>query len=69
MPKIYHPFIIGPNGENLNKLQSDTNARINIPPQSVMNDDIVITGEIEGVQLAKARIEAIHKEMEKSVNE
>ena len=51
MPKIYHPFI-GPNGENLNKLQSDTNARINIPPQSVMNDDIVITGEIEGVQLA-----------------
>lgn len=67
MPKIYHPFIIGPNGENLNK--SDTNARINIPPQSVMKDDIVITGEIEGVQLAKARIEAIHKEMEKSVNE
>jgi polyribonucleotide nucleotidyltransferase len=65
VPKIYHPFIIGPNGENLNKLQSDTNARVNIPPQSVMKDDIVITGEIEGVQLAKARIEAIHKEMEK----
>ena len=65
VPKIYHPFIIGPNSENLNKLQAETNARINIPPQSVMKDDIVITGETEGVQMAKARIEAIHKEMEK----
>jgi rRNA processing protein Krr1/Pno1 len=65
VPKIYHPFIIGPNGENLNKLQSYTNARVNIPPQSVMKDDIVIIGEMEGVQLAKARIEAIHKEIEK----
>jgi transcription antitermination factor NusA-like protein len=65
VPKIYHPFIIGPNGENLNKLQTETNSRVNIPPQSVMKDDIVITGEIEGVQLAKARIEAIYKEMEK----
>lgn len=65
VPKIYHPFIIGPYSENINKLQGETNARINIPPQSVMKDDIVITGETEGVQMAKARIEAIHKEMEK----
>lgn len=65
VPKIYHPFIFGPNSENLNKLIEETGARINIPPQSVMKDDIVITGETEGVQLAKTRIEAIHKEMEK----
>lgn len=65
VPKIYHPFIYGPNNENLNKLIEETGARINIPPQSVMKDDIVITGETEGVQLAKSRIEAIHKEMEK----
>lgn len=65
VPKIYHPFIFGPNSENLNKLIEETGARINIPPQSVMKDDIVITGETEGVQLAKQRIESIHKEMEK----
>lgn len=65
VPKIYHPFINGPYSENMNKLQIETATRINIPPQSVMKDDIVITGETEGVQVAKARIEAIHKEMEK----
>lgn len=65
VPKIYHPFILGPNSENLTKMVEETGARINIPPQSVMKDDIVITGETEGVQQAKTRIEAIHKEMEK----
>ena len=41
VPNIYHPFIIGPNNENLNMLQTETNARINIPPpQSVMKDPI-----------------------------
>jgi len=65
VPKIYHPFILGPNNENLTKMSEETGAKINIPPQSVMKDDIVITGETEGVQQAKARIEAIHKEMEK----
>lgn len=65
VPKIYHPFILGPNNENLTKMNEETGARINIPPQSVMKDDIVITGETEGVQMAKARIESIHKEMEK----
>lgn len=65
VPKIYHPFINGPNNENVLKLAEETGARINIPPQSVMKDEIIITGETEGVLQAKARIEAIHKEMEK----
>jgi transcription antitermination factor NusA-like protein len=65
VPKIYHPFIMGPNSENSLKLAEETGTRINIPPQSVMKDDIVITGDTEGVQLAKAKIEMIHKEMEK----
>lgn len=43
----------------------DTGSRVNIPPPSVMKDEIIITGEIEGVQIAKARIEAIYKEMQK----
>jgi polyribonucleotide nucleotidyltransferase len=65
VPKIYHPFINGPNNENVTKLSEETGARINIPPQSVMKDEIIIVGEKEGVLQAKARIEAIHKEMEK----
>lgn len=65
VPKIYHPFIIGPNSENLQKLIDETGAKINIPPQSVMKDEIIITGETDGVQQAKVRIEAIFKEMEK----
>lgn len=65
VPKIYHPFVNGPNNENLAKLVEETGARINIPPQSVMKDEIIITGETEGVQQAKLRIEAIYKDMEK----
>lgn len=65
VPKIYHPFINGPNNENLAKLIEETGARINIPPQSVMKDEIIITGETEGVLKAKASIEAIYKDMEK----
>lgn len=65
IPKIYHPFINGPNNENVQKMMDQTGARINIPPQSVMKDEIIITGETEGVQQAKARIDVIYKEMEK----
>lgn len=65
VPKIYHPFINGPSAENHKKLQDETGSRIHIPPQSMMKDEIIITGEPECVQVAKARIEAIYKEMEK----
>lgn len=65
VPKIYHPFINGPNNETVQKMMDDTGSRVNIPPPSVMKDEIIITGEIEGVQVAKARIEAIYKEMQK----
>lgn len=65
VPKMYHPFILGPFNENLNKLVEDTGARINIPPQSVMKDEIYITGEKDGVFAAKSKIEEIHRDMEK----
>uniref|UniRef100_A0A182QEE9 K Homology domain-containing protein n=1 Tax=Anopheles farauti TaxID=69004 RepID=A0A182QEE9_9DIPT len=65
VPKIYHPFVIGAYGENLQKMMEETGAKINVPPQSVQKDEIIITGEKEGVLAAKARIEAIYKEMEK----
>lgn len=65
VPKIYHPFINGPFNETVTKLQDETGARINIPPQSVMKDEIIITGEKDGVLVAKSRIEMIYKDMEK----
>lgn len=63
VPKIYHPFIVGAFNENLNAMIEETGARINVPPLSVMKDEIVIAGEKEGVLAAKAKIEAIHKDM------
>ncbi|GJQ75567.1 hypothetical protein Trydic_g17648 [Trypoxylus dichotomus] len=65
VPKIYHPFIVGAQNEKLNQLINETGARINVPPPSVNKDEIVIAGEKEGVLAAKAKVEAIYKEMEK----
>ncbi|XP_068144217.1 LOW QUALITY PROTEIN: vigilin [Drosophila tropicalis] len=65
VPKIYHPFIVGPYNENLNKLQEETGAKINVPPQQVQKDEIIISGEKDAVAAAKAKVEAIYKEMEK----
>ncbi|XP_065366752.1 vigilin [Calliphora vicina] len=65
VPKIYHPFIVGPYSENLNKMQEETGAKVNVPPQSMQKDEIVITGEKDAVAAAKVKVEAIYKEMEK----
>lgn len=65
VPKIYHPFIVGPYNENLNKIQEETGAKVNVPPQSTQKDEIVITGEKDAVAAAKAKVEAIYKEIEK----
>ncbi|EDV55082.1 vigilin [Drosophila erecta] len=65
VPKVYHPFIVGPYSENLNKLQEETGARINVPPQQVQKDEIIISGEKDAVAAAKAKVEAIFKDMEK----
>lgn len=65
IPKIFHPFIVGPFNKNLNSLISETGARINVPPPSVMKDEIFIAGDKEGVMAAKAKIEEIYKTMEK----
>lgn len=61
MPKKFHPFILGPFGEKVGSLIAVTGARINIPPVSVMNDEISVVGEKEGV--AKA-VQAIKNDLE-----
>lgn len=40
IPKIYHPFIMGPHNENVSKMMEETGAKINIPPPSVQKDEL-----------------------------
>lgn len=65
VPKIFHPWVIGPHSETVNSIANDTGARVNIPPPSVQKDEIIITGDTNGVAEAVRRIAAIHREMEK----
>jgi len=65
VPKHFHPFIFGPYNETMNQIANDTRARINIPPPSVMKDEITVVGEKESIGEAVRRIAAIHREMEK----
>jgi len=66
IPKIYHPFIQGPNNENIKRMtDSHPAVRINIPPLSVYKDEISIAGEKEGVLVVKEQVVAIWRDMEK----
>ena len=64
IPKIYHPFISGPNNDNIKALTNEfPNVRINIPPLSVMKDELSVAGETEGVQAVKAKIMKVFKDI------
>ena len=66
VPKIYHPFIQGPNNELVNKLTAaHPGVRINIPPLSVQKDELSIAGEKEGVLAVKDHIGKLWKELER----
>merc|ERR1711872_146445 len=65
IPKIYHPFICGPDNEKAKEIANATGARINIPPPSVQKDELTVAGEIDGVQKAVAMIMEIYQEKEK----
>ena len=62
--KIYHPFINGPNGDHVKQMQMEyPDVRINIPPLSVMKDELSVAGEKEGVEKIADKIRKIAKEM------
>ena len=64
IPKSYHPFINGPNGERVKKLVAEhPNVRVNIPPPSVMKDEMSVAGEKEGVNKVVAAIMKQFKEI------
>ncbi|XP_061768431.1 vigilin [Nerophis ophidion] len=60
LEKVFHPFIAGPHNRLVQELSQETGARISVPPPSLLKDEIVITGEKEGVALALSRIRAIY---------
>ena len=62
IPQVYHPFICGPDNEHVKNLQERTSVRINIPPPTVHKDEVVVSGEKEGVAAAVANIMAIYEE-------
>lgn len=64
IPKMYHPFINGPNGETAKSLIGDKkNVRINIPPLSVMKDELSVAGEKESVVAVVEQIKKLFKDM------
>lgn len=65
IPKIYHPFICGPNNTTAKDIANRTGARINIPPPSVDKDELTVAGEKEGVMAAVKMITDIYKDKEK----
>jgi len=66
VPKKFHPFICGAHNENITRMQTENpGIRINIPPLSVMKDELTVTGEKEGVMKAKAEIIKIFQEMQR----
>merc|ERR1711911_204132 len=59
IPKIYHPFIIGPHNENIRLFTEGSGVKVNIPPLSVMKDEISIAGEKDGVLKVKNAINQV----------
>jgi transcription antitermination factor NusA-like protein len=62
IPKVYHPFIQGPDQEITKELMERTKARISVPPLSVHKDEIVVAGEKEGVAICVQAILAIYND-------
>ena len=62
IPRVYHPFIAGPDNKLVRDMMEETGARITVPPHIVEKDEIVISGEKDGVLRAKQSILRIYEE-------
>jgi polyribonucleotide nucleotidyltransferase len=63
IPKVFHPFVCGPNKETITKLIDETGAKISVAPNK---DEIVVSGEKEGVLKCKEIMMAIYEEKKKT---
>ena len=66
IPYKYHPFITGPDNATVQGIESQTQARINVPPQTLMKDDITVAGDKDAVNAAIKLIQDIYKEKERT---
>jgi len=62
IPKVYHPFISGPDNQTVRELMDRTGVKIVVPPHSVDKDEIVVSGEKEGVLEAKRFMLAVFED-------
>ena len=62
IPKVYHPFVCGPDQATIKDLMERTKARISVPPLSVNKDEIVVSGEKDGVHQCVQTIMTIYNE-------
>ncbi|KAG0729485.1 Vigilin [Chionoecetes opilio] len=65
IPKHFHPFVCGANNETIQGMMAEHGVRINVPPLSVMKDELTIAGEKEGVMKCVDIITKKHKELER----
>ena len=61
--KEFHPFIQGPNGSVAKSIMEQTGARINIPPPSLMKNEITVAGDKDSVAKAVAQIRKMHENL------
>lgn len=59
IPKVFHPFVCGPNKDFINRLMDETGAKISVPPHK---DEIVVSGEKDGVFKCKQTMMSIYEE-------
>ncbi|OON14045.1 KH domain protein [Opisthorchis viverrini] len=63
IPKIYHPFLLGPNGQLLDNLRQRTLTKINFPPPNIPANIITVSGKREGVLQASEEMRAIYEQV------
>lgn len=62
IPKEFYPWIRGPQNENIEKFAKlYPTVKINIPPLSVKNSPIIVTGERQEVDKVVTEIKNIYK--------
>jgi ribosomal protein S3/ribosomal protein L21E len=67
IPRSFYPWIRGVNNEILDDLIHRTGVKINIPPLQANSDNIIISGERDGVDAAVAELSHIYQDKKESV--
>ncbi|VDN98236.1 unnamed protein product [Rodentolepis nana] len=61
----YHVFVNGPRNKTLNKIQTETGAKINIPPYTKTSNEITVVGKKEEVAKAVKQINDLIESLKK----